>query len=188
MFNFALIWPDLFPASVFCFFALLVLIPSTISRLSCGQPSRSSSSHLQTSIMFSPCGKTQSLRTLSPSLLEQFFIKSVLRRFLSTVHPAANLHPTFPQSSPVIPNLPLSKLNLFSPSSPSSKLIHLAYFSLTACQCGCFCPNPVLPLSNDRSILLKSSIFFPYITLTVPLSPSTSPLACRIHSILAAEL
>lgn len=60
-----------------------------------------------------------------------------------------------------MPNLRLSKLNLFSPFPPSSKLIHLAYISVTACQCGSFCPRPVLGLSIDCSILLKSSLAFP---------------------------
>lgn len=61
-------------------------------------------------------------------------------------------------------NPPLSKL--FSPSSPSSKLIHLAYISLTACQCG-FCPHPVLPLSKDCSILVNSLFFSPPISLSL---------------------
>lgn len=120
---------------------------------------------MQTSVMFPPRGETQSLRTFCSS---SFSLSLSFCSLLFSVHPAANLHSTFPQPSSVIPNSPLSKLNLFSPFSPSSKLIHLAYISLTACQCGCFCPHPVLPLSNDCSILLKSSLFFPYISLIVP--------------------
>lgn len=179
MFGVPLTSPDLFLTPVFCLFWSSLLSCILHHGLRCGQPSRNLSMPMQTSHMFLPFGKTQSLRTFSP--LEQFFIKLAL-------HPVANLHSTFPQPSSLMPNLRLSNLNLFLPFSPSSKLIHLAYFSVTACQCGCSCPRPVLRLSIDCSILVKSSLFFPYITLIAPLSPSTSLLACRTHSNTAAVL
>lgn len=174
MFGVPLTWPDWFLTPVFCLFWSFLH-----HALRCGQPSRNLPMPMQTSLMLLPFGKTQSLRTFSP--LERFFIKPAL-------HPVANLHSTFPQPSSLMPNLRLSNLNLFSPFSPSSKLIHSAYFSVTACQCGCSCPRPVLRLSIDCSILVKSCLVFPYITLIAPLTLSTSPLACRTHSNTAAVL
>lgn len=83
---------------------------------------------------------------------------------MSTFNPTANLHSTFPQLASVIPKPPLSNLFLFLPSSPCSKLTHLAYISHTTC---CFCPHPVLLLSNDCSFLVRSSLSPPTISISL---------------------
>lgn len=117
---------------------------------------------MQTSVMLSPYSKTQSLRTFSPvaaqvlslsfcplqlcplSTLQQTFIQPSLNRLQSyqTLH---------------FLNSPSSRLPLPPASWFTRPISHL----LTACQCGCFCPHPVLLLSNDCSILVKSSSIFP---------------------------
>lgn len=100
---------------------------------------------MQTSVMFSPCSKTQSLRTFRP---------------------AANLQPSLSQLQ--------SYQTIHFPNSPSSCLpqplatwFTSTYISLTARQCSCFWPRHVLPLSNDCSILVRSLL---YIAPIAPLS------------------
>lgn len=137
--------------------------------------------------MSSPCGKAQSHWTFSPVAAGAVFHWACPSLLAVISHPAANLNWTFPQPSSVILNLRISN-STFLPFPSSGKLIHLAYFSVTACQCDCFCPRPVLPLSSDCSILPKSSLNFPYITLIAPLSPFASPPACKIDNITAAVL
>lgn len=73
--------------------------------LSCDQPSRSSPSHVQTSVMFSPCGESQSLRTqdflpvAAQAVIFFFiFIKPVLLSF-AALCPLSALQQTFNQPS-----------------------------------------------------------------------------------------
>lgn len=129
---------------------------------------------MQTSVMFSPCSKTQSLGILFP-VAAQVVCPSVLHRSVSSFNPTANLHPTFLQLASVIAKSPLSNLFLLLPFSPCSKLTHLAYISLTACYS---CPHPVLLLSNDCSILVRSSIPPQHISLIVLAVPLVLHAEC----------